>query len=83
MENRNSEEESHQAISKNYFAYMGGHFPQQCASDEFYFFPRSETAIQHLDALDDLVKYLAGCRLGRLVTHEWMRQRGYRLTNAG
>jgi hypothetical protein len=54
MENRNSEEESHQAIAKNYFAYMGGHFPQQCASDEFYFFPRSEAAIQHLDTLDNL-----------------------------
>ena len=41
-------------IAEDYFGYMGRHFPQQCASDEFYFFPRSETAIQHLDTLDDL-----------------------------
>jgi hypothetical protein len=41
-------------ITKDYFAYMGKNFPQQCASDEFYFFPRSETAIQYLDCLDDL-----------------------------
>jgi hypothetical protein len=41
-------------IAEDYFGYMGKHFPQQCASDEFYFFPRSETAIQHLDTLDDL-----------------------------
>jgi hypothetical protein len=40
-------------IAEDYFAYMGKHFPQQCASDEFYFFPRSETAIQYLDTLDD------------------------------
>jgi len=41
-------------IAEDYFAYMGRHFPQQCASDEFYFLPRSETAISHLDILDDL-----------------------------
>ena len=41
-------------ITKDYFAHMGKNFPQQCASDEFYFFPRSETAIQYLDCLDDL-----------------------------
>jgi len=41
-------------IAEDYFGYMGKHFPQQCASDEFYFFPRSETAIQYLDTLDDL-----------------------------
>ena len=54
MENRRSEEKSPQSVAKDYFAYMGRHFPQQCASDEFYFFPRSESAIQHLDTLDDL-----------------------------
>ncbi len=41
-------------IAEDYFAYTGRHFPQQCASDEFYFLPRSETAVQHLDAIDDL-----------------------------
>ena len=41
-------------IAEDYFGYMGRHFPQQCASDEFYFFPRSETAIQYLDTLDHL-----------------------------
>jgi len=53
-------------IARDYFQYLGTHFPQQCASDEFYFFPRSETAIEHLNTLDDLrqdkiqdhVKYL-------------------------
>ncbi|MGD8229853.1 MAG: DUF885 family protein [Desulfobacteraceae bacterium] len=41
-------------IAEDYFGYMGRHFPQQCASDEFYFFPRSEEAIQYLDTLDAL-----------------------------
>jgi hypothetical protein len=55
-------------IAKDYFGYMGEHFPQQCASDEFYFFPRSETAVRHLDTLDDFepgtiqdsVRYIQG-----------------------
>jgi hypothetical protein len=54
MEDAAGEKKSLHAIARDYFAYMGRHFPQQCASDEFYFFPRSETAIQHLDTLDDL-----------------------------
>jgi hypothetical protein len=54
MENKASEKKSLHAIGRDYFAYMGKHFPQQSASDEFYFFPRSETAIQYLDTLDDL-----------------------------
>jgi len=41
-------------IAKDYFNYLGCHLPQQCASDEFYFLPRSETAIQYLNNLDDL-----------------------------
>lgn len=41
-------------IADDYFGYLGKHFPQQCASDEFYFLPRSETAIQYLNNLDDL-----------------------------
>ena len=41
-------------IAQDYFDYLGRHLPQQCASDEFYFLPRSETAIQYLNNLDDL-----------------------------
>ncbi|MFB0508225.1 MAG: hypothetical protein ACETWT_15985, partial [Thermodesulfobacteriota bacterium] len=42
------------AIASDYFTYIGRHLPQQCASDEFYYLPRSEVAIQHLSSLDDL-----------------------------
>jgi len=42
------------SIANDYFHYLGIHLPQQCASDEFYFFPRSESAVQHLNRLDDL-----------------------------
>jgi len=42
------------SVAKDYFEYMGRHFPQQCASDEFYFLPRAEAAIQYLSTLDDL-----------------------------
>ena len=41
-------------IAEDFFGYLGRHLPQQCASDEFYFLPRSETAIQHLDTLDNM-----------------------------
>ncbi len=41
-------------VAEDYFDYIGKHLPQQCASDEFYFLPRSEAAIQQLDILDDL-----------------------------
>jgi hypothetical protein len=41
-------------IAEDFFGYLGRRFPQQCASDEFYFLPRSEAAIHHLDRLDDL-----------------------------
>ncbi len=41
-------------IAQDWFDYLGCHFPQQCASDEFYFLPRSETAVQYLNNLDDL-----------------------------
>jgi len=41
-------------IARDYFNYLGFHLPQQCANDEFYFLPRSEAAIQHLNKLDDL-----------------------------
>ncbi len=41
-------------IAGDYFTYIGSHLPQQCASDEFYYLPRSEVALQHLNGLDDL-----------------------------
>lgn len=41
-------------IANDFFKYLGRHFPQQCASDEFYFLPRAEVAIQHQSSLDDL-----------------------------
>ncbi len=55
-------------IAEDFFGYLGRHLPQQCASDEFYFMPRSETAIHHLDRLDgmdpdkirDHVSYIQG-----------------------
>ena len=54
--------------ANDYFNYLGRYFPQQCANDEFYFLPRSERAIEHLDRLDDLtaeriqdhIKYAGG-----------------------
>ena len=41
-------------IARDYFNYLGCHMPQHCANDEFYFLPRAESAIQHLNKLDDL-----------------------------
>jgi hypothetical protein len=41
-------------IAKEYFDYLGKHLPQQCASDEFYFLPRSEVAVQYLTVLNVL-----------------------------
>ncbi len=43
-------------IAKDYFSYMAKNFPVMCASDEFYFFPRSKEAVNFLDHLDDLEK---------------------------
>jgi len=43
-----------QSIAADYFDYLGRHLPQQCASDEFYFLPRSEAALYHLNRLDNL-----------------------------
>jgi hypothetical protein len=54
MYNKETQMRDLSLIAEDYFGYMGRHFPQQCASDEFYFFPRSETAIRYLDTLDDL-----------------------------
>lgn len=41
-------------IADDYFSFLGKTLPQQCASDEFYFLPRSQEARRHLDRLDDL-----------------------------
>ena len=46
--------ESLDQIARDYFGYLGRHLPQQCASDEFYFLPRSQAAVKHLNKLDDL-----------------------------
>lgn len=54
MKNENKNKRALGSIASDYFDYLGRHLPQQCASDEFYYFPRSEAALQHLDRLDDL-----------------------------
>jgi len=54
MDNTTEEKRPLDVIASDYFTYIGRHLPQQCASDEFYFLPRSEVAIQHLNHLDDL-----------------------------
>lgn len=41
-------------IAKDYFSYMAESFPVMCGSDEFYFFPRAEEAVNFFDHLDDL-----------------------------
>jgi hypothetical protein len=40
-------------IADRFFSYLGKNLPQACASDEFYFLPRSEAAVAHLHRLDD------------------------------
>lgn len=42
------------SVAASYFDYLGAELPHHCASDEFYFLPRSEQAIQHLDNLDSI-----------------------------
>jgi hypothetical protein len=54
MKNSKEKKRSLNAIASDYFTYIGRHLPQQCASDEFYYLPRSEVAIQHLSSLDEL-----------------------------
>ena len=54
MKNAKGKKRSLDLIARDYFTYMGNHLPQQCLSDEFYFLPRSEFALQHLSRLDDL-----------------------------
>ena len=54
MDKGSNKERSLGQISRDYFNYLGCHIAQQCANDEFYFLPRSEAAIQHLNILDNL-----------------------------
>jgi Bacterial protein of unknown function (DUF885) len=46
--------DSVRTVSDAYFRYLGTHLPYQCASDEFYFMPRSEAAVKHLGEIDNL-----------------------------
>jgi hypothetical protein len=59
-------------VATDYFNYIGTHFPQQCLSDEFYFLPRSEAAIQHVNRLDDFTpgKIQGHIRYVRDLLHE-------------
>lgn len=54
MKNRKNDKRPPRQIANEFFEYLGKHLPQQCASDEFYFLPRSETAIKNLTRLDNL-----------------------------
>ncbi len=42
------------SIAKEYFDYLGSNLPHQTASDEFYFLPRCEAAVDHMGNLDRL-----------------------------
>ncbi len=46
--------QSIQSAAQAFFGYLGTHLPYLCASDEFYFLPRSERAVANLGTLDDL-----------------------------
>ena len=41
-------------LAGEYFSCLGRYLPQPCASDEFYFLPRAEAALDYLDILDNL-----------------------------
>ncbi len=43
-----------QTIGSDYFDSLGHALPYQCASDEFYFLPRSASALDRLGSLDSL-----------------------------
>jgi uncharacterized protein (DUF885 family) len=47
-------ENSHHLLAQEYFDYMARRFPVMCASDEFHFLPRAQTAAKYYDKLDDL-----------------------------
>jgi uncharacterized protein (DUF885 family) len=40
--------------ASGYFRYLAERFPVMCASDEFHFLPRAESASRYYDRLDDL-----------------------------
>jgi len=54
-----------QRVAEEYFGFLGAHLPYQCASDEFYFLPRSEKAVENRGTLDDL----RGDKVQDLVLH--------------
>ena len=54
MKSKRDEKRPLREIAREFFEYLGRQLPQECASDEFYFLPRSETALDHLSYLDDL-----------------------------
>ena len=41
-------------IARHYFEYMAERFPVMCASDEFHFIPRSQTASEQYDKMETL-----------------------------
>jgi hypothetical protein len=46
--------ESHGKSVQHYFDYLAERFPVMCASDEFHFLPRAESAVRYYDRLDNL-----------------------------
>ena len=54
MDDKNNSRRPTRLIAKDYFEYLGRQLPQQCASDEFYFFPRAESSMHYLNILDDM-----------------------------
>ncbi len=45
---------SHFEAARRYFDYLADRFPVMCASDEFHFFPRAQSASRHYDKLESL-----------------------------
>ncbi len=81
MKDTRKNQRSLNAIASDYFTYIGSHLPQQCASDEFYYLPRSEVAIQHLNRLDDLNPEKIQDHIGYVqsLLREISREEGYDL----
>jgi hypothetical protein len=50
-------------LAERFFSSLAARFPVMCASDEFHFFPRAESAQDHYDLIDDLGEE----SIGRLV----------------
>jgi uncharacterized protein (DUF885 family) len=49
---------SHTELAVSYFDYLAERFPVMCASDEFHFLPRAQTASQYYDRLDNVARQL-------------------------